>query len=254
MSGPPGLDSIEAATMAAKFGVALDQVHRDYLISLVLWALQDHTDDLIFFGGTALARTHLTDGRLSEDIDLMAVHDRSAVAKAISRTIDRALRVAHGRVTWSVPLVDIRDVDPATLRTDDGMSVRIQLLKAEGYAPWPTVLQDITQRYSDVPPTRLRTPTRDAFAAWKTAAWFDRRAPRDLYDLWQLAKLGAMTRSAADLFAEHAGMGLPQDHMFSAAPTPKQWQEELAGQTRLTVTPEEALEVVRSAWSAVSRR
>ncbi len=60
-----------------------------------------------------------------------------------------------------------------------------------------------------------------------------------------------MTRSAAELFAEHVGMGLPQDHMFSAAPTGKRWHEELAGQTRSTVSPEEAMQVVRSAWAAV---
>lgn len=253
MTYPSGLKPDEAATVAAKFGVALEQVRRDYLISLVLAALQAQSDDLIFFGGTALARTYLKDGRLSEDIDLIAVTDRRTVAQAISRTIDRALRVTHGRATWSVPLADIRDTDPATLRTEDGMSVRVRLLKAQGYAPWSTIVHNIHQRYSDVPPTRLRTPTRDSFTAWKTVAWFDRHAPRDLYDLWALAMIGAMTRPAADLFAEHAGMGLPQDHMFSAAPTRQQWHEQLAGQTRLTVTPEEALQVVRSAWSAVSR-
>lgn len=251
MKYPTGLNSEEASTVAAQFGVALDQVRRDYLISLVLVALQAHTDDLIFFGGTALARTFLTGGRLSEGIDLMSVTDRPTTAHAISRTIDRALRVSHGRVTWSVPLADIRDTDPATLLTEDGMSVRIQLLKAQGYPPWPTMVHDIQQRYSDLPPTRLRTPTRDSFAAWKTAAWFDRHAPRDLYDLWALAKIGAMTRSAAELFAEHAGVGLPQDHMFSAAPTDKQWHEELAAQTRLSVSPKEAMQVVRSAWAAV---
>jgi hypothetical protein len=111
MTYPTGLNQNEAADMTAKFGVALDQVRRDYLISLVLAALQAHTDDLIFFGGTALARTYL-----SEDIDLIAVADRTAVARAISRTIDRALRVTHGRVTWSAPLADIRDTDPASVR------------------------------------------------------------------------------------------------------------------------------------------
>ncbi len=91
MSDPTGLDPVEPATMAAKFGVALDQLNRDYLISLVLWALQQHADDLIFFGGTALARTYLTDGRLSEDIDLMAIHDRHAVAVTIRVVLDPAI-------------------------------------------------------------------------------------------------------------------------------------------------------------------
>lgn len=66
MTYPTGLHSGEASTVAAQFGVALDQVRRDYLISLVLVALQAHTEDLIFFGGTALARTFLTGGRLSD--------------------------------------------------------------------------------------------------------------------------------------------------------------------------------------------
>jgi hypothetical protein len=38
--------------------------------------------------------------------------------------------------------------------------------------------------------------------------------------------------------------------MFSRAPAAHDWQEQLSGQTRLTVSPEEALQVVRSAWSA----
>lgn len=93
--------------------------------------------------------------------------DRRVMARAMSRTIDRALRVTHGRVDWTVALEDIRDIAP----------------------------------------TRLRTPVRDSFAAWKTAAWFDRHAPRDLYDLWALALAGALTRSAAELFATHTGFG-----------------------------------------------
>jgi hypothetical protein len=199
MTYPSGLRRDEAATVAQQFGVALGQVHRDHLISSILAALQAHAGDLIFFGGTALARTYLPAGRLSEDIDLIAVTDRRSVPHAISRTIERALRVTHGRVNWT---------------------------------------------------TRLLTPVRDSFAAWKTAAWFERHAPRHLYDLWALAVAGALTTSAAQLFATHTGLGLPQDHMFSRAPAAQDWQEQLSGQTRLTVSPEEALQVVRSAWSA----
>ena len=197
MTYPSGLRRDEAATVAQQFGVALEQVHRDHLISAILAALQTHADDLIFFGGTALARTYLYSGRLSEDIDLIAVTDRRSVAHAISRTIERALRVTHGRVNWTVALADTRDTEPASLITDDGVMVRVQLLSAQGYPPWPTAVHDIHQRYSDISPTRLRTPVRDSFAGWKTAAWFERHAPRDLYDLWALALAGALTTSAA---------------------------------------------------------
>jgi len=246
MPYPSGLIRDEAAAVAQEFGVALDQVHRDHLISSILAALQAHADDLIFFGGTALARTYLMAGRLSEDIDLIAVIDRRSAARAISRTIDRALRVTHGRVDWTVALADIRDTEPASVVTADGLIARVQLLRAQGYPPWPTSVHEIYQRYSDIAPTRLRTPVRDSFAAWKTAAWFERRAPRDLYDLWALALAGALTSSAARLFATHTGLGLPQDHMFTTAPTVQDWHEQLSGQTRLAVGPEEALEVVRA--------
>lgn len=250
MTYPSGLIRDEAAAVAQEFGVALDQVHRDHLISSILAALQAHTGELIFFGGTALARTYLRNGRLSEDVDLIAVTDRGSVARSITRTIDRALRVTHGRVDWTVDLADIRDTEPASLVTADGLIVRIQLLRAQGYSPWPTAVHDIYQRYSDIPPTRLRTPTRDSFAAWKSAAWFERHAPRDLYDLWALARAGALTSSAAQLFEVHTGLGLPQDHMFTTAPSVQDWHEQLSGQTRLTVDPEEALQAVRAAWAA----
>jgi len=252
MTYPSGLSREEAATLAQQFGVAVEQVHRDHLISSILAALQTHAADLIFFGGTALARTYLPAGRLSEDIDLIAVTDRRPLARGISATIERALRVTHGRVDWTVALADIGDVEPASLVTADGLMVRVQLLSAHGYPPWPTAVHDIDQRYSDIAPTRLRTPVRDSFAAWKTAAWFERHAPRDLFDLWALALNGALTTSAAQLFATHTGLGPPQAHMFSHAPAAQDWQDQLSGQTRLSVGPEEALQVVRSAWTAAS--
>lgn len=138
MTYPSGLNRDEATAVAREFGVALHQVHRDHLISSILAALQAHTDDPIFFGGTALARTYLMQGRLSEDIDLIAVTDRRSVARAISRTTVR-----------------------------------------DSHRPWSA-----------------------------------------------------------------------QDHMFTTAPTIRDWHEQLSGQTRLAVGPEEALNVVRAAWSA----
>lgn len=56
MTYPSGLRREEAAAVTQQLGVALEQVHRDHLISSILAALQAHRDDLIFFGGTALAR------------------------------------------------------------------------------------------------------------------------------------------------------------------------------------------------------
>jgi len=49
----------EWAAVADELGVDLEQVRRDHLISHVLAAIAEGvaTDDLVFFGGTALSRT-----------------------------------------------------------------------------------------------------------------------------------------------------------------------------------------------------
>ncbi len=82
MTDVTGLQMSEAARVAAQFGVSIAQVRRDHLSSLILAALGPHDDELLFFGGTALARTHLPHGRLSEDIDLIALGERAEIAPA----------------------------------------------------------------------------------------------------------------------------------------------------------------------------
>ena len=84
----------------ATFGVAEAQVRRDHAISHILAALsRRHSEELIFFGGTALSRTYLLDERLSEDIDLIAVDQRDDLAGILLKDIDAALARTHGRIT-----------------------------------------------------------------------------------------------------------------------------------------------------------
>ena len=90
-----------------------------------------------------------------------------------------------------------------------------------------------------------------SFAGWKTAAWMDRGAARDLFDLWALDKVGALNAESAALFATHGPTSSPpRSWMFRRAPSAVEWQVQLAGQTRLKVTAAEALEAVRTAWAA----
>jgi predicted nucleotidyltransferase component of viral defense system len=97
-----GLDDSEARAVADRFGVVIEQVRRDHLISHILAALSTFfCEQVIFFGGTALARTYLPTGRLSEDIDLIATGARRETAAAIEQTLARSLRRSHGRVSWS---------------------------------------------------------------------------------------------------------------------------------------------------------
>ena len=248
------LDPAEAAAVADMFGVADEQVRRDHLISHLLAALARHLPDaVVFFGGTALARTHLPRGRLSEDLDLIAVPSRSAVAATLEATLLDAVRREFGQLVWQPPLTAVRDTVPAVLRTRDGLTVRVQILDPAGYPAWPTERRQLVQRYRDVPAAALTVPTLPAFVASKMVAWHDRRAPRDLYDLWALARGGAVTDAAAELFARLGPTGAPpRPWMFTQPLAEADWVMHLAAQTRLTVGAAEALTVVRAAWAAAS--
>ena len=111
------LDAAEAAAVAEEFGVTDEQVRRDHLLSHLLAVLSANLPDaVVFFGGTALARTHLPDGRLSEDLDLYAVPRRADVVAEIEKVLADGVRREYGRLTWDPPLASVRDVDPAVLR------------------------------------------------------------------------------------------------------------------------------------------
>jgi hypothetical protein len=149
------LDPDELDNVAAHFGVDETQVLRDHLISHVLAALSaEAPDQLIFFGGTALARSVLPEGRLSEDIDLIAVDGRGKLAAHLTTAIPRFLRREFPDLVWSPSLVQSRGNDPAILRTVEGLSVRIQLLGATGYPRWPTELSKSTSSSGTPTPPR----------------------------------------------------------------------------------------------------
>ena len=187
-------------------------------------------------------------GRLSEDLDLIAVGPRGQAASRLDLELVRAVQRDYGLLTWRPPLSSIRDVESASLMTSDGLTLRIQLLSA-AYSDWPTEIRQLDQRYSDAPSAAMRVPTLPAFVAWKTTAWFERAAPRDLWDLWALAQIGAITPEAATLFRQHGPTGAPpRPWMFRNPPSQPQWEAQLGGQTHLDVSAKQALHAVARAW------
>lgn len=245
----------ERDSVAAQFGVAPEQVERDHLISHLLAAISREFGDRVhFIGGTALARTHLVDGRLSEDIDLVALGNRSVLAAEMDAALPRSVARSFGRLEWSPPLSDIPDTGAANLRSGSGVSVKIQLLAVQGRAVWPTELRGLEQRYSDVPPAELFVPTLPAFAAGKTSTWHDRRASRDLWDLWALSEIGAIDGAAGALYRRCGPTNrLPALQLFDRAPDEADWIAQLAGQTRLLISAEMARTAVRDAWKHVAQ-
>ncbi|WP_226863902.1 nucleotidyl transferase AbiEii/AbiGii toxin family protein [Mycolicibacterium baixiangningiae] len=186
------MDPDERDSVATQFSVSAEQVERDHLISHILAFLSREFGDRVhFIGGTALARTHLPDGRLSEDIDLIAIGSRKEVATELDATLPRAVARTHGWLTVEPALSGTADTLPVLLRPSDGRPVRLQLLSARDRVVWPTERRDLFQRYADAPAAELLVPILPAFAASKTATWTDRHAARDLWDLWALSRLGA---------------------------------------------------------------
>ncbi|MFD6857603.1 nucleotidyl transferase AbiEii/AbiGii toxin family protein [Rhodococcus sp. NPDC060090] len=241
----------ERDAVAAQFGVSPEQVERDHLISHLLAAIAGRfVDHLHFIGGTALARTHLPQGRLSEDIDLVALGNRTELASELDAALERSVARTHGRLVWDPALSVVKDTQAANLRTASGLSVKIQLLSSQDRTVWPAESRDLEQRYSDAPQARLMVPTRSAFAAAKTATWHDRRAPRDLWDLCALAEIGAIDAEAAMLFRNYGPTNrMPGRHLFERPPSEADWRSQLAGQTRLTRTASETLVIVCEAWA-----
>lgn len=249
----------EVDAVATQFGAAVEQIERDHLIShLLAFLSREFGDQIHFIGGTALARTHLPEGRLSEDIDLVAIGSRRDVARDIDTALPRAVARTHGRLTIEPLLSETPDTLPVLLRPSEGRPVRLQLLSSRDRIVWPVERRRLIQRYTDTPPAELLVPTLPAFAAAKTATWSDRYAARDLWDLWALSRIGAIDAIAGELFRRYGPTNRnPAPHIFRNAPPDSDWQAQLAGQTRLCVSATDALDTVRNAWreavSGVSR-
>jgi hypothetical protein len=68
-------------------------------------------------------------------------------------------------------------------------------------------------------------------------------------------RIHAIDAAAADLYRRYGHTNqLPGDYVFETPPSDAEWQAQLGGQTRLTVTAPEALTAVRQAWERVHER
>lgn len=244
---PGVLGDRERRAVETLFGVGTAQVVRDHVISHALAAIASiGTDDVLFFGGTALARTHLSTLRLSEDIDLIALRDRADLAERIEGALARRLRRAFGAVHFAPHLREARHPEPTVVQVGDAR-VQIQLLAAEGYPAWPTEIVDLHQRYSDAPPARMRVLTAPAFVAAKLSAWNDRHAPRDLYDLWALGEAGLIDSDALRLFGRFGSYTSAAKTTFEPLPSDREWSLALEHQGVVRLGPQAAAGAVRQA-------
>lgn len=247
------LDHDERHRWAQHFGVADAQIDHDFVISHLLVAVSEHADKVVFYGGTALSRTILPDLRLSEDVDLLSVGARRDVAGALDQAVRDYLEPRFGEVTADPWLAGaVRDTQACVFHVGD-VDVKIQLIDGRSYTDWPIQESQIEQRYTAVPEVVLRTYTPRAFVGAKTSAWAEttRNAPRDLYDLWALARDGRIDAEAARLFKKYGPTGgYPEPGLLpSNPPTEEQWLAALEHQCIPQVSAAEAFTFVTTAWS-----
>ena len=240
------LDEVEAERVREQFDSTEAQVRRDHAISHALASVQKIESDMVFFGGTALSRTFLREGRLSEDIDLYT-SDRKALCVELDELPD-LIEEEFPQAYWDALPSQSTDPGSSLLICDSSTQIKVQALdsRSRGWQSVPTTLASIDQRYFDVRDTQLVVPTFAGFVAMKALAWFDRGAPRDLFDLAGLAGVRDVPPAARELINKLKGFELTEkmlDRKISGL-----WQEELAHQTRLFTTQEECLTVVLKWW------
>lgn len=243
------IDRTEIEAIAGRFGAPDAQIIRDHLISHVLAAVASCPDrvSVTFFGGTALCRTWLPDLRLSEDIDLLI--DSSTDCDGLRTHVSRRLRREFPNLEWT-RLGSQHQVETWTLAAYD-LGVKVQFVQwRRGWEAIPIVPKPVRLRYSDLPDSaELRVPTPSGFAAMKLMAWFDRQAPRDLYDLAALADAGHIDDAAVRLVRSIAGFTPSATTLGRRVPrsVESSWQTELGHQVSDLASPADCLDHVRTA-------
>lgn len=244
----------ELRSKAASFGVPEQQVARDHLISHVLKVLSEIRDpDFTFFGGTALCRTWSQDTRLSEDIDLL-VDDHVAGAESLSSLISKGLRREFPKLGWR-DIERRHEIDTKALEGDGELSLRVQFVKwRKDWRALPLTVAQVRLRYSDLPEhVELSVPTPASFVAMKLMAWEDRQAPRDLFDLHELASGGHVTAESSELFRSITGSKPESVLNFARIPkdVERHWASELGHQLAKPPSPNECLRSVHAALMSI---
>lgn len=216
---------------AARLGVPTSQVARDVLLShaLARFPSLGLAQSVVFFGGTALCRTHLPGFRLSEDIDLLA-DDPSEVRDRLE-ALPGVLEEELGDCTLS-GWDSSGATSIASLSAGPDRNVQLQVVPSDNsYKRYPTEPTPVELRYPGLPDhVVLRVPTATAATGMKLAAWSDRATARDLADLYALAEAGHLDREAIAVARQGGVTIVRQDFDERRRPTGQQWQTALGSQ------------------------
>lgn len=217
----------EVSEQASRWGVSPSQIEKDHVISHLLVAIAEVGVPIWFYGGTALNRSHIEMGRLSEDIDLMVEDPKIDIEALLQRPLFRHLGATswelRSRLSWM----------RTYLVSAIGTSVKFQLVRFDrDDRRWGWEERHVELRYSCLPAhVAMRLPEVEGFVAMKLSAYTERWAPRDLMDLAQLAHRGAVTPAAIARMRAVTGRGVSlHDFTTKRGPNQTEWETELGHQ------------------------
>lgn len=168
---------------ARRLGVQVSHVENDYVLCHVLVGIVGELEELVFRGGTALARVYWPDYRLSEDLDFVSTY---RIAE-FSQRLSTAVAIAADRT--GLPL-RLRSEPPRhgrhrTFVEWEDHAILVDVVMEDEVAIEPGVLP-LDLPYSDLGTTKVKTRVL-VLAEILGNKWFmldDRIEPRDLFDLW----------------------------------------------------------------------
>lgn len=177
------IDRAEIRARARHLRLDESHVENDYVLCHVLVAVSESLPELVFRGGTSLARIYWPDFRLSEDLDFTS-HEpveqlesrlRDAIEVARRRTtLDLMLDFGVSREGWSRSTVRWADRE---LLLDVNSEVEVALGSSRQQIDLP--YRDLQGREATIEVVSL-----SEIMGNKWYMLNDRREPRDLFDVW----------------------------------------------------------------------
>lgn len=173
----------ERRARARSLGVQETAIERDYILSSALSAFAQDPGQLVFRGGTALARAYWPDYRLSEDLDFIAAAGVDDLNAWMVRLTASASEIAATQLT--LRYVGPRGGWSRSYLTWAENEVIVDINLNEGIA-LGAEHRVLNLPYGSFEGQHVEVPT-VSIAEILGNKWFileDRYEPRDLYDIW----------------------------------------------------------------------
>lgn len=226
------IDSSEASARARKLRLSAEHIERDYVLNCVLASIAESRSELVFRGGTALARVYWPDFRLSEDLDFIAGGTWSAIAETLDRAVASASRLASIQLEFQLGKPR-RGWSRSYVRFSGGEILVDVSLGERAFLPIEDRVLHLP--YSDLQ-DRERRISVVGIGEIMGNKWFmigddERKEPRDLYDVWAgLCKFEVAFSVLARGHRAKYGFGPNEDQLRRAQRLRPLWETRLAHQ------------------------